>query len=212
MDLKNMSVADLAALTASNAPAPGGGAIAAMTGAYGAALACMVASLTAGKAAYEDVREEMEALIKEAEKLRLELLDAIQKDSSSFDAFMAALGMPKGTDEEKTARTEAMQQALKAAAEVPYQTALTASRIMPLAELAVRHGNAKAVTDGLVAAMMARTAVRSALLNVKINLESIKDDAYVSQMREKCQALEDGAIKNEAYILSLVPSLSYCKS
>lgn len=212
MDLKNMSVADLAALTASNAPAPGGGAIAAMTGAYGAALACMVASLTAGKAAYEDVREEMEALIKEAEKLRLELLDAIQKDSSSFDAFMAALGMPKGTDEEKTARTKAMQQALKAAAEVPYQTALTASRIMPLAELAVRHGNAKAVTDGLVAAMMARTAVRSALLNVKINLESIKDDAYVSQMREKCQALEDGAIKNEAYILSLVPSLSYCKS
>ena len=212
MDLKDMSVAELSALTASKAPAPGGGAIAAMTGAYGAALACMVASLTVGKAAYEDVQEDMEALIKEAEELRLELLDAIQKDSSSFDAFMVALGMPKSSDEEKTARSEAMQQAMKAAAEVPYQTALTASRIMPLAELAVRHGNAKAVTDGLVAAMMARTAVRSALLNVKINLESIKDDVYVSQMREKCQALEDGAIKSEAYILSLVPSLSYCKS
>lgn len=212
MELKDMTVAELAALTASNSPAPGGGAIAAMTGAYGAALAAMVANLTLGKKGYEDVQDEMAALAGEADKLRTELLEAIQKDSSSFDAFMSALSMPKNTDEEKAARTAAMQQALKEAAEVPYQTALAAARIMPLAEAAVQRGNAKAVTDGLVSAMMARTAVRGALLNVKINLESIKDEAYVAQMQEKCQILEGEVVKNESYILSLVPSLAYCKS
>ena len=212
MELKDMSVAELAALTASNSPAPGGGAIAAMTGAYGAALAAMVASLTLGKKDYADVQDEMKAVIEKAEQLSVELLDAIQKDSSSFDAFMAALGLPKNTDEEKAVRKAAMQQALKEAAEVPYQTAVSAFAVMPLAEQVVRYGNAKAVTDGLVSAMMARTAVRSALLNVKINLESINDDAYVAQMEEKCQKLEGEAVKQESYILSLVPALAYCKS
>ena len=212
MELKNMTVAELAALTASDSPAPGGGAIAALTGAYGAALAAMVANLTVGKVGYEAVWQEMKDLRQQAEKLRCELLDAIQKDSSSFDAFMAALGLPKNTDEEKAARTCAMQEALKEAAEVPFQTACAAYSIMPLAEQAVRHGNAKAVTDGLVAAMMARTAVRSALLNVKINLESIKDAAYVAQMREKCQDLEGKAVQAESHILSLVPELAYCRS
>lgn len=212
MELKDMSVAELSALTASNSPAPGGGAIAAMTGAYGAALAAMVASLTLGKKGYEGVQAEMKELLQAAQELRLQLLEAIQKDSASFDAFMAALALPKETEEEKTARSQAMQQAMKEATEVPYQTALTASRIMPLAEQAVSHGNANAVTDGLVAAMLARTAVRGALLNVKINLDSIKDESYTTQMREKCRELEGQVVKAEAHILSLIPSLSYCQA
>lgn len=211
MELKEMSVAEMAAITASNSPAPGGGSIAAMTGAFGAALSAMVASLTIGKKAYADVKDEMQEVIDKAEELRLELLDAIQKDSESFDAFIAALGMPKDTDEEKAARTAAMQKSLKEAAEVPYQTAVTAARVMPLAEIVVQKGNAKAVTDGLVSAMMARTAVRSALLNVRINLESINDAAYVADMQKKCQDLEGSVVKAESYILSLVPELAYCK-
>lgn len=211
MELKEMSVAEMAAMTASNSPAPGGGSIAAMTGAFGAALSAMVASLTIGKKAYADVKDEMQEVIDKAEELRLELLDAIQKDSESFDAFIAALGMPKDTDEEKAARTAAMQKSLKEAAEVPYQTAVTAARVMPLAEIVVQKGNAKAVTDGLVSAMMARTAVRSALLNVRINLESINDAEYVADMQKKCQDLEGSVVKAEAYILSLVPELAYCK-
>lgn len=211
MELKEMSVAEMAAMTASNSPAPGGGSIAAMTGAFGAALSAMVASLTIGKKAYADVKDEMQEVIDKAEELRLELLDAIQKDSESFDAFIAALGMPKDTDEEKAARTAAMQKSLKEAAEVPYQTAVTAARVMPLAEIVVQKGNAKAVTDGLVSAMMARTAVRSALLNVRINLESINDAAYVADMQKKCQDLEGSVVKAESYILSLVPELAYCK-
>ena len=212
MDLKEMSVAEMAAMTASSSPAPGGGSIAAMTGAFGAALSAMVANLTISKKAYEDVREEMQSLIETAEEIRLELLDAIQKDSESFDAFIAALGMPKETDEEKAARTAAMQKALKEAADVPYKTAVTAARVMPLAEKVVLKGNAKAVTDGLVSAMMARTAVRSALLNVRINLESINDAEYVAEMQKKCRELEGSVVKAESYILSLVPELAYCKS
>ncbi len=211
MNLKEMSVAEMAAMTASNSPAPGGGSIAAMTGAFGAALSAMVASLTIGKKAYADIKDEMQEVIDKAEELRLELLDAIQKDSESFDAFIAALGMPKDTDEEKAARTAAMQKSLKEAAEVPYQTAVTAARVMPLAEIVVQKGNAKAVTDGLVSAMMARTAVRSALLNVRINLESINDAEYVADMQKKCQDLEGSVVKAESYILSLVPELAYCK-
>ena len=208
MQLKDMTVADLAALTASNSPAPGGGAIAALTGAYGVALASMVASLTIGKKGYEDVQDEMKSLLQTGEQLREELLEAIQKDSTSFDAFMAAMGLPKDTDEEKAARKEAMQKALKEAAEVPYQTAVTAAKIMPLAEQAVRYGNANAVTDGLVSAMLASAAVRGALLNVKINLSSIKDEAYVADLKQKCFELEESAIKAEAHILSLVPELA----
>ncbi len=211
MELKEMSVAEMAAMTASNSPAPGGGSIAAMTGAFGAALSAMVASLTIGKKAYADVKDEMQEVIDKAEELRLELLDAIQKDSESFDAFIAALGMPKDTDEEKAARTAAMQKSLKEAAEVPYQTAVTAAMVMPLAETVVQKGNAKAVTDGLVSAMMARTAVRSALLNVRINLESINDAEYVADMQKKCRDLEGSVVKAESYILSLVPELAYCK-
>lgn len=211
MELKEMSVAEMAAMTASNSPAPGGGSIAAMTGAFGAALSAMVASLTIGKKAYADIKDEMQEVIDKAEELRLELLDAIQKDSESFDAFIAALGMPKDTDEEKAARTAAMQKSLKEAAEVPYQTAVTAARVMPLAEIVVQKGNAKAVTDGLVSAMMARTAVRSALLNVRINLESINDAEYVADMQKKCQDLEGSVVKAESYILSMVPELAYCK-
>ena len=212
MDLKDKSVSELAVMTASKSPAPGGGAIAAMTGAYGAALAAMVARLTIGKKGFEDVQSDMEDLASAADGLRYSLLDAIQKDSSSFDAFMDALRMPKETEDEKSARKKAMQEALKQAAEVPYQTALEAARIMPLAELAVRKGNPQAVTDALVAAMMSRTAVRGALLNVKINLESITDEAYVAEMRDKCQELEGNVVKYESHILSLVPELAYCRS
>lgn len=212
MDLKDISITELADLTASKSPAPGGGAIAAMTGAYGAALTAMVARLTIGKKGFDDVQSHMEGLARSADDLRATLLDAIQKDSSSFDAFMDALRMPKETEEEKVQRKLAMQEALKHAAEVPYQTALDASKIMPLAELAVQEGNPQAVTDALVAAMMARTAVRSALLNVKINLESITDEAYVAEMRDKCQNLEGDVVKYESHILSLVPELAYCRS
>lgn len=158
-DLKNLSVEEFAAVTGSDAPAPGGGSVAALAGGLGAALAEMVANLTIGKAKYADVEEEMKGLAAEGAALRKELIDSIQKDTESFTAYMNALGMPKNTDEEKAARKEAMQNGLKEAAEVPLAVAETALKIFHVAGAVVERGNANAVTDGLVASMMARTAV-----------------------------------------------------
>ena len=200
-DLKNLSVEEFAAVTGSDAPAPGGGSVAALAGGLGAALAEMVANLTIGKAKYADVEEEMKGLAAEGAALRKELIDSIQKDTESFTAYMNALGMPKNTDEEKAARKEAMQNGLKEAAEVPLAVAETALKIFHVAGAVVERGNA--VTDGLVASMMARTAVLSALLNVKINLGSIKDEEFVARMAAKVAELEKAAMDGEKAVMEL---------
>ena len=208
MDMQDMNVRALLELTASDAPAPGGGAIAAMSGAFGAALAAMVGSLTRGKKGYESVQEEMVETTAKATALAQKLLSAMDEDANSFNGYMAALKLPKGTEEEKAVRRAAMQEALKSASLVPLNTAKAAAEIFPFAEAAVKNGNKNAVTDGLVAAMMARTAVLGALLNVKINLGSIHDDAFVNELREACAALQAEAIAAEQRILALVPELA----
>ena len=207
MEMQDMNVRELIELTASNAPAPGGGAIAALSGAFGAALAAMVGSLTLGKKGYEDAQKEMAEMTDKGKNLAKKLLAAMDKDANSFNGYMAALGMPKGTEEEKTIRRAAMQDALKSASLVPLNTAKTAAEVFPLAEAAVKSGNRNAVTDGLVAAMMARAAVLGALLNVKINLGSIKDEAFVKELQAACGALQEEAIAAEQRILDLVPEL-----
>ena len=207
MEMQDMNVRALLELTASDAPAPGGGAIAALSGALGAALAAMVGSLTMGKKGYESVQEEMAETTAKANALAQKLLSAMDEDANSFNGYMAALKMPKDNDEEKATRRAAMQEALKSASLVPLNTAKTAAEIFPLAEAAVRSGNKNAVTDGLVAAMMARTAVLGALMNVKINLGSIKDEAFVSELRETCSALQAEALAAEQRILDLAPEL-----
>ena len=176
-----------------------------LAGALAASLAEMVAQLTIGKKGYEDVSEEMTLLVPQAAALRAELLDEITRDSTSFNAYMDALGLPKETEEEKAVRRQAMQDALKEAAEVPLSVAKTAAKIMPIASVLVKKGNSNAVTDGLVAAMMTRTAVLGALLNVKINLGSIKDDTYVAKMKETIREIETAIIRDEAAVLADSP-------
>ncbi|MBO4461638.1 MAG: cyclodeaminase/cyclohydrolase family protein, partial [Lachnospiraceae bacterium] len=121
--MKNMTVADFTALTESNAPAPGGGSVAALCGALGAALSGMVANLTIGREKYQDSWKEMEEMEPKAKALSEKLLDQIKIDSDSFDAYMAATKLPKETDEEKAVRREAMQKGLMEAALVPLETA-----------------------------------------------------------------------------------------
>lgn len=205
MEMKDWSLEQFCAVTASNEPAPGGGSVAALAGALAASLAEMVAQLTLAKKGYEAVTGEMQDLIPKAAQLRKELLDEITRDSTSFNAYMEAIALPKSTDEEKAVRKQAMQSALKIAGEVPLHVAVTAANIMPMAALLVKKGNSNAVTDGLVAAMMTRTAVLGALLNVKINLGSIQDEAYVADMKEKIHQLEEEIIHSEAKILADSP-------
>ena len=200
-ELKDLTIEEFAKVTASDAPAPGGGSVAAAAGSLAAALAEMVANLTIGKEKYAEAENEMRELAEKGQAIREKLIADIQRDSSSFNLYMAALRMPKDTEEEKAARREAMQRGLKEAAVVPLSVAETASEIFPLVEAAVARGNANAVTDGLVSAMMARTAVLSALLNVKINLNSIKDEAFRADMEKQVKGLEKTASEYEAKIL-----------
>lgn len=208
MNLQDMTLTGFCAETISNSPAPGGGSIAALCGALSASLAGMVASLTVGKKGYEEMEGEMRILKEKAESLQKKLLRAIDEDASSFNGYMVALKLPKKTEEEKAARKFAMQQGLKEAALVPMHTAELASEIFPLAAFVVAHGNKNALSDGLVSAMTARTAILSAILNVKINLSSIGDEEFVQAMETKCQEIKKLAIMQETAILALAPELN----
>lgn len=200
--MKEMTIEAFAAQTASNDPVPGGGSISALAGSLAAALTEMVAGLTIGKKKYAEVEEEMKAVIPGMQSAREQLLVDIKRDSESFNLYMQALSLPKDTDEEKAARTAAMQNGLKEAVKVPLSVAKASVAILPAAELMVTKGNRSAVTDGLVAAMMARTAVLGALFNVKINLQSIKDEAFVSKIAKEVRELEIQAVEMEKKILN----------
>ena len=198
MNLVEQRVIDFVAATASKEPTPGGGAIAALTGATGAALAEMVVNLTFGKKGYEEVQSEMEELQTKAKAIRNRMLELSQADADVFNIFMNALGLPKNTDEEKATRTAAIQQAYKDAAMVPFEIGELAYQIFDLAELASKKGN-----QNLIAAINARAAVKAAFLNVRINLSGIKDEAFVANVTAKMNAIEQNLDAKEAAIISL---------
>ena len=203
MKLVEQRVIDFVAATASKEPTPGGCAIAALTAATGAALAEMVANLTFGKKGYEAVQPEMEELQAKAEAIRKRMLELSQADADVFNIFMNALGLPKNTDEEKAARTAAIQQAYKDAAMVPFEIGELANQIFDLAELASRKGNQNLITDGIIAAINARAAVKSAFLNVRINLSGIKDESFVAELTSKMYAIEKDLDVKESSIIGL---------
>ena len=203
MKLVEQRVIDFVAATASKEPTPGGGAIAALTAATGAALAEMVANLTVGKKGYEAVQPEMEELQAKAEAIRKRMLELSQADADVFNIFMNALGLPKETDEEKATRTAAIQQAYKDAAMVPFEIGELAYQIFDLAELASSKGNQNLITDGIIAAINARAAVKAAFLNVRINLSGIKDESFVADVTAKMNAIEQDLDTKEAAIIGL---------
>jgi len=172
---------------ASKSPEPGGGSVAALTGSLGAGLVSMVCSLTLGKEKYKDVQPHVEALIKESEKLRTEMQDLIQKDTEVYGGLSEVYKMPKNTDAEKAARTAKMQEALKLACQVPFEIGLKSLEVAKLAQRAADIGNVAAVSDAGVAVLLAQACAQSAALNVKINVNSIKDEAYNKQTWSKMQ-------------------------
>src|SRR3712207_6264975 len=188
--LKDMTVKEFIYETASDSPAPGGGSIAALSAASAAALIEMVANLTLIKKGYEDVKEEMEEIKKVSSEYKEKFINYIDEDSDSFNKIMAAFKMPKETEEQKKERSKIIQEGFKGAATVPLNVAKDAFALLPLAEKVVVKGNQNAVTDGAVAAMSARTAVLSALYNVKINLGSIKDEEFVADLKKQVAELE----------------------
>jgi len=163
---------------ASGAPAPGGGAAAALEAALGAALVSMVCNLTIGKEKYRAYEHTMMEARTTAEDLRAQALALVTEDSASYSAVGAAYALPRGSDEEKAARQARIQEALKGATDVPLRTVALAARVIELCAHIVDGANTNAISDVGVGALSARAALDGAALNVKINLALIKDEAF----------------------------------
>lgn len=200
--LYDMTVQDFTNLTASAAPAPGGGSIAALAGALAMALGQMVANLTLGKEKYREQWYMMQGCADRLQKAQQDLLNAVDADSRAFDQYMAALAMPKTTDEEIAARKAAMQEGLKAAVAVPLEVAKRLCELMPTLSTLLDFGNPNAVTDGLVAIMMARTGILGAVYNARVNLASITDQHFVRWQEEACDYYQRQALIREWEALS----------
>lgn len=203
MILTDLTVKGFLAETAGQEPVPGGGSISALNGSIAAALSEMVANLTIGKKKYVEVEDEMKEIAVQAAAIQKELILDIDRDSDAYNKVFAAFKLPKETDEEKAYRSAQIQEMTKFAASVPMEVARRVSGLLPLIEAVVAKGNQNAITDGCVAMMCARTAIIGALLNVRINLTSIKDEAFVELYTEEANTIEADAVRREAEILTI---------
>ncbi|MEA2021346.1 MAG: cyclodeaminase/cyclohydrolase family protein [Candidatus Caldatribacteriota bacterium] len=199
--LVEKSVIDFLEELASRAPVPGGGSVAALSASLASGLTEMVANLTLGRKGYENTEVEMKRIILESSVYRKKFLNNIDKDADAFNLVMKAFKMPKNTPEEKAGRKEAIQKKMKNAALVPLEVAKDTLKLMEFISEVVEKGNKNALSDGAVASMMARTAVLSALYNVKINLQSIKDENFVKEISLQVKEIELNAIEYEKEIL-----------
>lgn len=202
--LANLKITEYLEKAAAGTAVPGGGSVAALNAALAAGLTAMVANLTIGKKGYEAVAEEMNDIANKTTELREKLTAAIDRDAEAYSEVMAAFKLPRATNQEKELRKLAIQKAFKHAALVPMEVANQAVKVLDLAGRAVAGGNKNAVTDGLVAAMNARTAALAALYNVKINLGSIDDDEFVKKLTREINDLEQQAREKEKEILANV--------
>jgi glutamate formiminotransferase/formiminotetrahydrofolate cyclodeaminase len=182
--LMSMAAKDLVAEVSRDTPAPGGGSIAALAGALGAALGSMVANLT--KARDEEHRGLLLRAAESAHRVRDALVLAVDEDTGAFNAYMEARRLPQGTEEERAAREAAMLEGLKAAVEVPLRTAELSLEAMGAAAAVVEHGNPASVTDGLVGLQMGYAGVRGGAWNALINLKDIADAAFGAETRKRC--------------------------
>ena len=202
--LKDLGIVDYLAKTASGQPVPGGGSSAALNAALAAALVEMVANLTIGRKGFEAVDAEMRAVAEKATGLRAKLTADIDRDSDAYTQVLTAFQMPKATEAEKADRSIAVQSAFKQAATVPLGVARDAVAIMDLGRTVVSKGNPNAASDGAAGVLAARMAARAAVYNVRINLGSIKDEAFTSELRQEAERLEAEAESKEREALSLL--------
>ena len=202
--LTNQKITDFLQKTSSGTAVPGGGSVSALSAALGAGLTEMVANLTVGKKGYEAVESEMQDIAATAQDLRNKLVLEVDRDANAYKDVLAAFKLPKTTEEEQEQRKQAIQEAMKNAARVPLGVAYDALQVMDLAEKVIGKGNRNAASDGAVGTMMARTAVLGALFNVKINLASVKDKAFVEEMMREVTKIENRVHEREKEILSQV--------
>ena len=198
--LADLTVKDFLDKVAGNDPVPGGGSIAALGGALASALATMVTRLTIGKKGYEASEEVMQHAQTLTTRFQKEFIALIDKDSEAYDEVFACFKLPKATDEEKAARSAAIQEA----ALIPMEVARKALEVMPVIADIARLGNRNAITDACVAMMAARSAVLGALLNVRINLGVLKDKEFVQELQAEADRIEQTACRKEKELLDAV--------
>lgn len=201
--LIDMNLREFANETASESPAPGGGSISAYVGALGVSLGTMVANLSSHKAGWDERWEEFSTFAEAGQKYKDILLHLVDEDTNAFNKIMDAFKLPKGNDEEKAVRKQAIEDASKYAIEVPYQVMETSLKAMEIIKAMAEIGNPNSVSDAGVGALCARTAVMGAYLNVKINASGLSDKAYVENILLKGKELEEKAQKLENDILTI---------
>lgn len=189
---------------ASHSPAPGGGSVAALAGAAGAALASMVCNLTIGKKKYAGVQDEMAAVLQHTEAVRKELTLLIDRDTEAFNTVMAAYGMPKVTEQEQAARTAAIQEATKAATLIPLQVMKVCEQAIGFVLAVAQKGNKNSASDAGVAALMLRAGCAGAALNVRINLGGLTDAGFVQQVSEQYKGIVANVENGTRDVLSAV--------
>ena len=202
--LVRMSCKAFAEETSSESPAPGGGSISAYMGALGAALACMVANLSAGKRGWESRWKEFSDWAEEAQQLMKELLALVDEDTAAFNRLMGAMRMPKSSPEQIEERDAAIEAATLYAGEVPLRTMKTAVKAFLLLRRMAEEGNPNSVSDAGVGALAARSAVLGAQLNVKINASGLKNRDDAARLLAEAEAVAADAIKAEEDILNIV--------
>ena len=204
--LVDMTCTGFAEETASESPAPGGGSISAYMGALAAALGTMVANLSSHKAGWDDRWEYFSNWADNGMAVMNELLYLVDEDTAAFNKIMDVFGMPKGTDEEKAARAEAMEVATLYATQVPLRTMKAAYKAFDVVRAMAEEGNPNSVSDAGVGALAARSAVMGACLNVKINAAGLKDRAVADALVKEAEEIQAAAQRAEAEILAVVES------
>lgn len=204
--IKDKSVQNFLDELAGKASTPGGGSAAAVMGAMSAALLSMVANFTVGKKKYENVDADMQKLLQRTEELRDSLTGMIEADVEVFNKVMAAYGMPKDSDEEKAQRTSAIQTALKEATDVPLECARLCAEVIRLSEPTAEMGNTNVISDAGVGVAAAHAALRSAALNVYINIGGIKDEEFVQDRRRQLEETLEGMDRLTDEVYGLVKS------
>ena len=204
--LVSMNLAEFADETASESPAPGGGSISAYVGALGISLGTMVANLSSHKKGWDDRWEEFSNYAEQGQKIKDELMRLVDADTAAFNKIMTAFGLPKGTDEEKAIRKQAIHDATRFAIEVPFRVMELCYQSMDVIAAMAEIGNPNSVSDAGVGALCARSAVMGAFMNVRINAAGFDDKDFVENIIAKGRSIENNAIAKEAEVLKVVNS------
>ncbi len=210
MKLVELDVLKFLDVVDSNSPAPGGGSVSALASSLGTSLARMVAHLSFGKKKYEalpdDVKAKFVANFDELLKIKNELNDLIDRDSEAYNTVMAAYKLPKETDEEKVARNTEIQKSLKYAIQTPYDIVVLSGKAISLLGEILANGNQNAITDIGVGTMLLMVGLEGGILNVKVNLTSIEDAAYVEKITKEIYEIKAVAEKEKERIMGIVNS------